>query len=1654
MSDKNEIISSYGLDISSTCIQWEGWSPHKKYSDCVVISNLNTKTVNLCIESLPKSKHFTIEEESSSTKKSRGKKQNVDDKVIKIRGGHSKRMLVHFAPSEIKNYSDELTLSLVSSSSSNPSSNPITISLRADIPKTSLQIPKVIDFGSIAVKEEWRTAFEMVNDGDTDIEFQWMTANSPLTFDPAEGVVDGHSSKSIEIRFTPQSASCLEMKVPLRLSDEQETMTMAVLAMCSYPFFRISSKVVDLGAISIGDCKRKLLRIENCSAVSASIDIVGDHVVEDNMQSVFSIDPVHCRIDSHSFIEIAIEFKPRTVGVQYTQHCCIRTECGYKVRFEIHGQADSPKISSSLKLINFESVEVGKRRQSTFTLTNHSIIDSHFEFINVGEPETSRSSFIVTPKRGTIASNQALDVVVRFKPNHPMMYRKRIYAVIHHHVPLCIQLIGCGIDDKTKFILQPRFESMALEVRGKMAAVHDHALSLNHTNMAHHLFSKLFNLRTAGSGDDREEEAVHSSTDIVQFESCSLSQGIAPYRDITLFNKGTALITTKWDVESSKTSKLGSQPQDTAKNVFAVFPPFMDIRSVSSADFSAAFQPSQDLMYFYDKIDCYFLRKLSHDDQDPQQRLHLNCLSIDLFGHSFAKSSNQWPVDVQLSTDRVEFTPCSLGSSIYATVKVVNRSCEHPVVWKIDSEPKGKDAASKSTKKLSSSLNAHQGNGTERGLGAESMFHFNPVQGYIPPNAFQIVVAKFEPSQPGTTTFNTNIVFNDRGAAAARHHDVEIKQLQLIGVAVEPKLQIDREIHVIPTCVGMSSIEYVQLYNYSPIPIRYRWAIPERFADGILTMDPMEGVLEINEKRKTVLRFAPDAIAERYRMECKCYYSTVGDMQRGAELEERYEELTINACCNQSIVEFIPTESDFGCILIDGQTTRSVAIQNNADCKLNCDFRIETVGRMDVDEDGLCDDDESQNGDGDEDDGKSVSEESLEICPFITNCDIPPKTRKQLELNIHAITPGVHEYKLVAKVRRIDGKGNITSFSTIRFEAVWPTLSVVDIQTSSMMQSKEALWSKFSINALNMAFESELSKFERDWNDVHIETRNVVDEASLDRILQRQFQNIDFDFGVKQLKLEEDTTVFLKVSNRGAIAAAVHFKYRPQMLCAPENWVENDGQFMQHRGDSDEDDGRHDHLFNVEPRHFELAPNESTVVSFSYSHRTCGEHRTSILMSVQNGKQMTVNLFGETVASNFHPRLSVPSATTHLKAQPIGLLDGQSLTQFIPIRNLSNHDLRYSVDSASIDRLNAENYGFTVIEVLNVEGVIRKNATCSLRVRFRPIEVKEYAFTLRVNAAVDEEDIESAEATFLNVPIVGHGVNYQAPRPSTDERQTENSTNYVCFGRSYDGPQVIQLRDCHVRLSGEQLDFGAIPLRANMRRAVMVHNEQSDYAVQFQWQKLIEGVTIKEMNGEIQPNSSVVTEICIRSDDEAMEINGSVCCLLWNTERQWRLYLKVECSIMTDAQIRCLEDTEYSDLIKQRHLIQTDKPLPVNTSLLSPRNQKQMAKMGREADEAAVECCKSMVLKALRSDIVQKQLANLPPYSIPIALDMSHSAEDTEQITWQQVQQQMDSQKGLVGDTEFHDFLEYFISETVFNVTSEMVENMDIEHENNMATEQ
>ena len=215
--------------------------------------------------------------------------------------------------------------------------------------------------------------------------------------------------------------------------------------------------------------------------------------------------------------------------------------------------------------------------------------------------------------------------------------------------------------------------------------------------------------------------------------------------------------------------------------------------------------------------------------------------------------------------------------------------------------------------------------------------------------------------------------------------------------------------------------------------------------------------------------------------------------------------------------------------------------------------------------------------------------------------------------------------------------------------------------------------------------------------------------------------------------------------------------------------------------------------------------------------------RTRLLLSVRHGKQIMLELCGETLASDYHPRLSALCRAVQLRAQPIGALSECVATQFVALYNLSSHDLAYAVDTACVAAANAANYGFPVWAVVNARGLIKKKSASYLRIRFRPIEAKRYALDLRVDAQMaPHEALEqhAGQGTSLSIALIGRG--------RADAAEAEEAE---CVGRSYRMADTIRVGGCAVRLSTERLCFGAVALRCCVRRVVLLHNDEEQVKV-------------------------------------------------------------------------------------------------------------------------------------------------------------------------------------------------------------------------------
>ena len=157
--------------------------------------------------------------------------------------------------------------------------------------------------------------------------------------------------------------------------------------------------------------------------------------------------------------------------------------------------------------------------------------------------------------------------------------------------------------------------------------------------MAHSLYTKLVSVATQCSASDR-----------VQFESCPLSQDIVPYHDLTLFNTSANAA-----MEVRARHPCRHQRRLSALGRLAL--PLRQHRLLRPAQGQPV---AAALVRLAAAVQRQFGSKLS-------LRQH------------FA-TNTQTSVDAQ----RVEFTPCSLGAAIYATLKVKNLSSEIPSVWRAE----------------------------------------------------------------------------------------------------------------------------------------------------------------------------------------------------------------------------------------------------------------------------------------------------------------------------------------------------------------------------------------------------------------------------------------------------------------------------------------------------------------------------------------------------------------------------------------------------------------------------------------------------------------------------------------------------------------------------------------------------------------------------------------------------------------------------------------------------------------------------------------------------------------------------------------------------------------------------------------------------------
>lgn len=102
-----------------------------------------------------------------------------------------------------------------------------------------------------------------------------------------------------------------------------------------------------------------------------------------------------------------------------------------------------------------------------------------------------------------------------------------------------------------------------------------------------------------------------------------------------------------------------------------------------------------------------------------------------------------------------------------------------------------------------------------------------------------------------------------------------------------------------------------------------------------------------------------------------------------------------------------------------------------------------------------------------------------------------------------------------------------------------------------------------------------------------------------------------------------------------------------------------------------------------------------------------------------------------------------------------------AVTYPIEMKNLGITKLKYSIDTALLERLNQDNHNFRIFDIQNPEGTLLANETQFIYTLFRPLEAKEYALDLPIRVS----DIEGPSLNPQVLKLRGFGYHFAEKKP-------------------------------------------------------------------------------------------------------------------------------------------------------------------------------------------------------------------------------------------------------------------------------------------------
>ncbi|BFZ22011.1 hypothetical protein BsWGS_25049 [Bradybaena similaris] len=1077
-SDKSNF---YGIEVREKLI-WKDWEQGKEYIKTLLLKNLGLKTQKLKYKN-PSTRFFTT----------------LYPKPIFLSAGSSFTLPITFRPIENIEYKDKIVFFLKDGAT-------FEVSLLAILPQIDICLPINLDFKMCAVNDTIFIMFDVFNTGDLDTQLKWEVSD-PFEVVPVEEELKHNSSLRFRATFKPTAAFVYEAVAVCRFGKDLQLIGKTVFyGVGKYPHLmvchpmktvdteQLSKQIVaeteiNFGKIAVALTGQLFIELHNLSQVQTPFRV--ERVPGMNhLNTVFRCLQTRGVVPAMSLVKIPIVYSPHTVGVTSIDYFTV-CSVGHFSRSSIKcvGTAVGPCVELSRYFITFTDVDLGGSAVALFDIINNSDVEAMFQF----ELDCEESVFQFSLVSGSIKANSRENVQLRFVPQHPINYYRRVAFLVHNQQ------------------LNELLQSGRLQVDSNgcldIILAEDKATLRSNPNP-----------RDIQSVDEYFNDGFHC--DLINIlPHVSLDVHVLDFGNVQNLNfpmERTVKIT------NHTKGKVTAQWMGDASHVFSVSPGTLDIPALKSCSFRVSFKAEAANKMYGSELECFVCYK-SMRDYKLVEDLTLCppwCLTLKCLGHTFMPNNDTFLPRAVIDPLVVVFPAVNTGESTHQTLLLANAG-DTPILYDLTLSFTGQDQ-----------VKARCGTSSTP---QKDLFMVKPSKGLLKPGC-QVLSLRMTPNAISTFSHDLLIRLNDR----EKYDQV----VHLCGSAECAQVILDNEgyMYVKPTCAGTSSSRSYSFKNISRIPLRFQWKLSKEY-EKFLTVQPSTGVVQPNELVSQTWTFTP---AEKKKYVLKATLMAWGQGLSFPSSGSKKQTFSLHIIGEGSYGDLQSDQSclDFGDILVGSSASCPINILNNSNCSLHYRLIIDKHGYQTTTPTDVKRYSTVADNPGVEFDPMSAEVPARGKHSILAT--IRPTRRMQYRFAV--------SYQLVTAQDKEAHPAVLEPQHLIQLLAsgVYPSMTAVDIhgRGSAIGISKKSLWRLFSLTDVNGYLDSEPSSNEFIPSTITSTSFQAAQPVLVHRTV------IDFNFSAAPLG-SEPCTITIMFHNDRTVLCEWAFLFSKDMQMEMGNWTES-----------------------------------------------------------------------------------------------------------------------------------------------------------------------------------------------------------------------------------------------------------------------------------------------------------------------------------------------------------------------------------------------------------------------------------------------------------------------------------------------------------------